>query len=63
MINDPREFLERGWPADVPEPYLIRWPIRPSRDTLEVLAQKVPSMTEQVTVPAIYDAYGCSAVS
>ncbi|CCF41949.1 hypothetical protein CH063_02719 [Colletotrichum higginsianum] len=59
MINDPREFLEHGRPADVPEPYLI---FRPSRDTLEVLVQKVPNMTEQVTVAAIYDECGCSAV-
>ncbi|KAK1963007.1 hypothetical protein LY78DRAFT_705441 [Colletotrichum sublineola] len=54
LINDPREFAEHGWPTDVPEPYHIWWPLRPNKDTLELLAKKVPSMTEQVAVAAIY---------
>ncbi|RWA14465.1 hypothetical protein EKO27_g676 [Xylaria grammica] len=29
MVNDPREFLDAGWPPSAPQPYLIWWPLRP----------------------------------
>ncbi|KAI8224512.1 hypothetical protein K4K53_006573 [Colletotrichum sp. SAR 10_77] len=57
MINDPKEFVENGWPAGAPKPYLIWWPLRPTRDMLDLLAEKVPEMTEQVAVAAIYCDY------
>ncbi|KAK8061618.1 hypothetical protein PG994_007984 [Apiospora phragmitis] len=57
MINACEDIQEHGWPADTPLPYLIWWPLRPTQDTLLLLAEKVPQMKEQVIVAAIYCNY------
>ncbi|KAI1110892.1 hypothetical protein F5Y14DRAFT_427428 [Nemania sp. NC0429] len=57
MLNDPREFYYDGWPRDAPQPYLIWWPLRPDRNMLQMLVDKVPAMREQAAVGAIFCDY------
>jgi hypothetical protein len=57
MLNDPREFFDDGWPARAPQPYLIWWPLRPDRNMLQMLVEKVPEMAEQVAVAAVFCNY------
>ncbi|KAJ2975396.1 hypothetical protein NUW58_g8366 [Xylaria curta] len=56
-MNDPQEFYDAGWPPDVLQLYLIWWPLRPDRSMLEILAEKVSGMKEQVAVAAIFCDY------
>ncbi|KAI0414275.1 hypothetical protein F5X98DRAFT_377875 [Xylaria grammica] len=60
MVNDPREFLDAGWPPSAPQPYLIWWPLRPEGAMLTLLAEKVPSMKEQAGMAAIICDYESS---
>jgi hypothetical protein len=52
MVNDYAEF-EKGWPAGVPKPYIIWWPLRPDPQFLLFLLEKCPEMSMQIAAAAI----------
>ncbi|KAH7179064.1 uncharacterized protein B0J16DRAFT_346235 [Fusarium flagelliforme] len=52
MVNDYAEF-EKGWPAGVPKPYIIWWPLRPDAEFLFFLLERCPEMSMQIAAAAI----------
>ncbi|KAM0233762.1 hypothetical protein ACHAP5_010317 [Fusarium lateritium] len=55
MINDVQEF-SNGWSAG-PKPFLIWWPLKPDRTTIDELAEMVPEMREQAAIACIKCGY------
>ncbi|KAK2811920.1 hypothetical protein FQN49_008416, partial [Arthroderma sp. PD_2] len=52
MINDTWEFNKSGDP-EAPQRFMIWYPLQPAHQTLSDLADKVPSMKEQVAIASI----------